>query len=106
MTGSLLMYTSITGMTRVRLYIEDTPNMTSQSAQDQAGMKDEVIEALSRHPKVLPESVSDIAFQVHGQIGRVEEFLEAQSERFQDSQSTQLGPYYKAYLRRRSSSRH
>ncbi len=93
-------------MTRIQLQIEDISTMTSQSAQDQDGMKDEFIETLSRHQEGLKESVSEVASQVDERIGRVEELSKAQSERFHESQSTQLGPCFKGHspcMRRRSS---
>ncbi|KAH6673063.1 ankyrin repeat-containing protein [Halenospora varia] len=92
-------------MTRIRLYIEDISTTTSQFAQEQAGMKDGFIETLSRHQEGLKASVSHVASQVDKRIVRVEELLKVQSERLQDSQPTQLGPYYKApppYRGRRS----
>jgi hypothetical protein len=59
-----------------------------------------------RPPRRIKRVCVGGCLQVDERIGRVEELLKAQSERFQDSQSIQPEPYYKApppYMRRRSS---
>jgi hypothetical protein len=61
MTGSLLIYLCRQDMTHIRLHIEGISTMTSQSAQDQAGMKDEFFETLPGHQEGLKESVSEVA---------------------------------------------
>jgi hypothetical protein len=70
---------------RIRLDLETLSAVTSQSAQEQNILRDEVLGGLA-----------EVYRQVDQRIGRVEEMLKIQSDQIQASQLNQLGPFYRA----------
>ncbi|KAI9780713.1 MAG: hypothetical protein M1816_002762 [Peltula sp. TS41687] len=79
-------------MMRVRLDLKGLVTVTSQSVQGQAELRDEFLSSLSRHQDLIRQDYQQVATR----IGRVEELLKAQSERFEENQSNQIGPFYRS----------
>ena len=97
-------------MLRIRLDLASLSTVTSQvtyqSAQERIGLRDDLLTSLALHQDGLKGSITQICDQVDQRIDRVEEMLKAQSKQIQTSQSTQIGPLYRArppYRRRHSS---
>ena len=73
-------------MVRVRVDIENISTVASHSSQEQAVLRDQLLQQ------------SDLNQRVDQRVGRLVELLENQSNRWQDGQTTQLGPFYRAPL--------
>ena len=71
-------------MVRVRVDIENISTIAVHSSQQQTAVRDELLQH------------SDLHQRVDQRVGRIVELLENQSNRLQDGQATQLGPFYRA----------
>ena len=76
-------------MVRVRVDIENISTVAANSSHQQTALRDELLQH------------SDLHQRVDQRVGRIVELLENQSNRLQDGQATQLGPFYRAPLRNR-----
>lgn len=86
-------------MLRIRLDLENistvTSQMTSQTAEERNGLRNEVLSSLALHQDGVNSSLHEIYDQVDQRIAKVEEMLKAQAEKVQTGQATQLGPLYR-----------
>ncbi len=73
-------------MVRVRVDIENISTVAAHSSHQQTVLRDEFLQQ------------SDLHQRVDQRVGRLVELLENQSNRLQDGQATQLGPFYRAPL--------
>ena len=77
---------------RVRVDIENISTVATNSSHQQTILRDEMLQQ------------SDLHQRVDQRVGRIVELLENQSNRLQDGQTTQLGPFYRAPPNRRQRS--
>lgn len=96
-------------MLRIRLDLENlttiTSRATSQTADVQSDLRNEIIQSLVMHQDGVKTSLHQVYDQVDQRIAKVEEMVRSQAEQAQINQSTQFGPLYRARPanRRRSS---
>ena len=87
-------------MLRIRLELENlstvASQVTSQTAEERNGLQKEVLNTLALHQDGFKTSLAQVCEQVDQRICRVEEMLKAQSDQVQGSQSSQVGPFYRA----------
>lgn len=81
-------------MIRVRLDLETLSMVTSQSAEDQTGFQDMVMQGLVRQQEAIVDSLGQNYQQVDQRLSRLEEMLNAQSHQIQGNQSAKLSPLY------------
>ena len=81
-------------MMRIRFDLESISLVSSNSAQVQLNMEENLQSSLSRYQDHLTESLTDMYQQVDQRIGKVEDLLKVQAAQMQESQLNQLGNSY------------
>jgi hypothetical protein len=97
-------------MLRIRLDLQNlsaiTSEMTSQTAEEHDGLRNDVINTLALHQDGVQTSLHQVYEQVDQRIAKVEEMLRAQADQVQTGLPSQFGPLYRAPpINRRRSSR-
>lgn len=82
-------------MVCVRLGLETVLTVTSQSAQEQHVLGDELLNRLAQLQSGVTDTVTH-ADRVEQRISGVEEMLKAQTDQLQASQANQMGPFYRS----------
>lgn len=99
-------------MLRIRLELESLstviPQMNDQAAEDNLGLRNEVMDNLAQHQSGVQASLEQVYNQVDQRISKVEDLLKKQGDQVQSEQEMQFGTVYQPrplYRRRRSSER-
>ena len=94
----------------IRLELESLstviPQMNDQAAEDNLGLRNEVMDNLAQHQSGVQASLEQVYNQVDQRISKVEDLLEKQGDQVQSEQEMQFGTVYHPrplYRRRRSS---
>ena len=80
---------------RIRLDLQTISTVTSQSAQDQGTMRQELETSLVHHHDLLEDSLAMVYQRVDQRISSVEQLLRDQSTQLQADQFNQMGPFYR-----------
>ena len=90
----MLVVSNSQDMIRIRVDLENISTVSSNSAQIQLGMEENLQSSLVRHRDDMTEFLTHIYQQVDRRIGNVEELLKVQAVQMQASQLNQLGNLY------------